>query len=439
MITLRVKGLSKRYRVRKGAIDVPSLLPHRWEERRARKQQAPPPKEVWALRDVSFKTAEGQILGVIGPNGAGKSTLLKVLARISPPTIGQVEVHGRVVPLLEIGAAFQPDATGRENVYLNAALYGIPRAVVNRRLDDIVEFAGVEKFLDTQVKRYSSGMYLRLAFSVAVNMEPDVLLADEVLAVGDLAFQERCLRRVEEAGRNGLTVIFVSHDMAAIRRLCNRAMWINDGRIVEAGKPDDVVSAYEESTWAMIAGNEHGGSHANDHGEIVHTRLLAADGSEVGSARVTDELIVRVTLRVDRAGVGFRCILMFAADGVDAFRSVQPMVVSAAEPGLYCADVRIPANLLSDNVYSVKTGVWFSIDGREHRDHALVRHNSLTFRVYDGEEGTDSARGSYTGPLKGLIRPRLDWDVETYGTESVKRTRAVNGRRASGAAGSRAG
>jgi lipopolysaccharide transport system ATP-binding protein len=260
-------------------------------------------------------------------------------------------------------------------------------------------------------------MYLRLAFSVAVNMEPDILLADEVLAVGDLAFQERCLQRVEEAGQEGLTVVFVSHDLAAVRRLCNRVIWINDGRIVRDGRTDDVVSAYEEATWSVIAGNEGGGSHVNDYGEIVHTRLLGSDGAELGSVRVSDDLTVRVMLRIDQPGLGFRCILVFAADGVDAFRTVQPLIRVAERSGVYQADVRIPAHLLSDTVYTVKTGIWFSIDGAERRDAALVRHNSLTFRVYDDGGGEGSARGSYGGPLRGVLRPRLDWQVEPAVTE----------------------
>src|SRR6185436_19824646 len=179
-------------------------------------------REVWALKDVTFALEKGQILGVIGPNGAGKTTLLKVLSRVTPPTEGRIFGYGRVVPLLAIGAGFQEDQTGRANIFLNAAMYGVPAELVEERLDDIIDFADIGDFIDVQVRRYSSGMYLRLAFSVAVNMNPDILLADEVLAVGDVDFQERCLERVKQAGRDGMIVLFVSHDMAAITRLCSR-------------------------------------------------------------------------------------------------------------------------------------------------------------------------------------------------------------------------
>jgi lipopolysaccharide transport system ATP-binding protein len=405
VITVSVEGISKRYRIGKGAaaMMLPTVVPAR-----VRKKQRTPQKDLWALRDVSFNTREGSILGVIGANGAGKSTLLKVLARITPPTEGRARVRGRVVPLLELGAAFQPEATGRENVFLNAALYGIPRQVAHRRMNDIFEFAEIGAFIDTPVKRYSSGMYLRLAFSVAINMEPNVLLADEVLAVGDIGFQERCLTRVEEAGAQGLTVLFVSHDMAAVRRLCDRVMWINAGKIVDIGDPEEVVSRYEESTWALLAGDADTGSHANDLGELLSTDLHSADGDPLGSVRVSDELDVRVRLRIKSPDTMVRCVLLVSADGVAAFRTAQPQEFEAVEPGVYSVTVRIPPHLLADTVYTVKTGVFLAREGREE---ALTRHHALTFRVYDTDEA-ESARGTYPHQLDGVLRPRLEWSVE---------------------------
>jgi lipopolysaccharide transport system ATP-binding protein len=403
--TVRVSGLSKRYRVAKGA-GFGALVPARLRRRLG--VRGPEVKEIWALREASFTAEAGTVLGVIGANGAGKSTLLKVLARISHPTEGRVEVRGRVVPLLELGAAMQPEATGRENVFLNAAFYGIPKPIAERRLPNIVEFAGLEDFIDTPVKRYSSGMYLRLAFSVAVNMEPNVLLADEVLAVGDLEFQERCLRRVEEAGASGLTVLFVSHDMAAVRRLCNRVIWLNSGRIVADGAPPDVIQAYERFTWDKLEPDR--GEHRNEYGEIVQARLVSAGGDEVGAVRVSEEVKVAVTLRIKRPATGFRCMLLLTANGVDAFRSVQPEVVDADEPGIYTAEATIPPHLLADTLYTVKASAWLSIEGREDRNAALVLRDALTFRVWDVAEG-ESARGSYELPLHGVVRPKLDWSV----------------------------
>jgi homopolymeric O-antigen transport system ATP-binding protein len=419
VITTSVEHISKRYRIGKGAaaMMLPTLIPAR-----VRRREQTAPREIWALRDVSFDASAGEILGIIGANGAGKSTLLKVLARITPPTEGRARVRGRVVPLLELGAAFQAEATGRENVFLNAALYGIPRQVVNRRMQDIFEFAELEKFIDTPVKRYSSGMYLRLAFSVAINMEPDVLLADEVLAVGDIGFQERCLTRVEEAGEQGLTVLFVSHDMAAVRRLCDRVMWINAGEIVDIGDPEEVVSRYEESTWALLADEADQGSHVNELGEVLSTGLYSPGGDGLGSIRVSDEVHIRVRLRIKAPNICVRCVLVVTAEGVAAFRTAQPHEFETGEPGVYVFTARVPPHLLSDTVYTVKTGVFLVDDARET---ALMRHHALTFRVYDTDE-TRSARGTYRHELPGVLRPRLDWSVDRE--DLTPRSLAASGR-----------
>jgi lipopolysaccharide transport system ATP-binding protein len=410
MTTIRTERLSKRYRIVKGAGRLPSVLPAIFAGSRA---EAPrETKEIWALRDVDLEVSAGSIVGVIGANGAGKSTLLKVLARISPPTAGRALVRGRVIPLLEVGAAFQPDATGRENVLLNAALYGIPRQDALRRMDAIVDFAGIPDFLDTPVKRYSSGMYVRLAFSTAVNMEPNVLLADEVLAVGDLEFQARCVQRVEEAARQeGMTVLYVSHDLATVRRLCDRVVWLNGGQIVADGAPDDVVEDYEQSAWALLGRKDDRGEHVTEAAEIVDTRLIGPEGAEVATVSVAEPVIVRVRLSVHRPRVGFRCLLVFEADGVEAFRAVQPEAVSAGAPGAYSVDVTIPPHLLNDTVYTVKASFWIVVDGQERRDLSPVHRHALTFRVYDTDEKT-SARGSYTGPLAGVLRPKLDWRTD---------------------------
>jgi lipopolysaccharide transport system ATP-binding protein len=199
---------------------------------------------VWALRDVSFELKQGEVLGVIGRNGAGKSTLLKVLSRITKPTTGSARVRGRVGALLEVGTGFHPELTGRDNVYLNGSILGMDRAYIDRRFDEIVEFAGVERFIDTPVKRYSSGMYLRLAFSVAAHLEPEVLIVDEVLAVGDAEFQKKCLGKMDNIAREGRTVLFVSHNMNAIQRLCTRSLLLCGGRMVAEGSTPQVVRQY---------------------------------------------------------------------------------------------------------------------------------------------------------------------------------------------------
>jgi lipopolysaccharide transport system ATP-binding protein len=202
---------------------------------------------IWALKDISFKVNEGEVLGIIGKNGAGKSTLLKILSRITEPTGGIIEINGRVSSLLEVGTGFHPELTGRENIFLNGAILGMRKKEIEEKFDEIVNFAEIEKFLDTPVKRYSSGMYVRLAFAVAAHLEPEVLLVDEVLAVGDIAFQKKCLGKMEDVAKGGRTVFFVSHNMGAIRSLCNNAIWLDNGGIIKKGPTDEVVRDYEET------------------------------------------------------------------------------------------------------------------------------------------------------------------------------------------------
>jgi lipopolysaccharide transport system ATP-binding protein len=394
--------LSKRYRVRKGGGgSLPPLLP--WLHRRKPANV----KEVWALEDVSFEIQPGELLGIVGPNGAGKSTLLKILARVTPPTSGHATVRGRVVSLLELGTAFQAEATGRENIYLNAALNGIPRAAVRHRIDDIVSFAELEDHIDLPVGKYSSGMYLRLAFSVAINMEPDVLLADEVLAVGDISFQERCLRRVEEEGRRGLTVLFVSHDMDAIRRLCSRAVWIQGGRVVQDAPADEVTEAYESSAWNMTQPSaSNGGTHVDEAAELLSTTLTGATGAQVGAVRVDQEFYVSVRFAIHRTPVALRTVLVFYVRGAIVFRVVQPAMEDFTEPGLVTVRARIPANLLADVDYTLKASAWVRYEGSER---AIVRHQALAFRVFESESA-DTARGDYEWPLGGVLQPLLDWE-----------------------------
>ena len=313
-------------------------------------------KYLWALRDVSFELERGTILGIIGPNGAGKTTLLKVLSRITPPTEGRALGHGRVVPLLALGAAYQRDLSGRENVLLNAAMYGVSAGEATERIDRIAEFADIGDFIDMPVKRYSGGMYLRLAFSVAINMDPDLLLADEVLAVGDLEFQERCLQRVQQAGLAGMSVLFVSHDMAAITRLCDRVLWLNAGEIVKIGEPEKIVSEYQNSAWALAARKpraERAGGHVNRFGELLFVRLTSADGQEVGAVRAADEVFVRIGMRILEPLVKVRYTLDVLANGAVAFRSRPTKTVTIEEPGLYTASARIPPRLLAETIYSV--------------------------------------------------------------------------------------
>jgi lipopolysaccharide transport system ATP-binding protein len=361
-------------------------------------------REVWALNDVNFAVEPGTIVGVIGPNGAGKTTLLKILGRVTLPTRGRVLGRGRVVSLLALGSGFQPDLSGRENVFLQAALYGVPSAEVNRNFKEIADFAELGEFMDVQVRRYSSGMYIRLAFAAAIHMDGDILLADEVLAVGDLAFQERCLERVQRAGREGMTVFFVSHDMSAIRRLCQRVIWLSAGRIVEDGDPETVIAHYES---AALGGNQgRVGSPANEHARIIGTRLLNSDGDEIGAMRVADAPALELALEVFTPGLEVRCALSVSARGTLAFRSTQPEPFTVSEPGVYQFRAHLPPDLLSDTTYTVKSGAALRFEGE---DSFLVQDDAVVFNVYAPDD-TLPLWGGYR-ERAGLISPRLSWQV----------------------------
>jgi lipopolysaccharide transport system ATP-binding protein len=234
------------------------------------------PEQFWALRDVSFELNQGEVLGIIGRNGAGKSTLLKLLSRITEPTNGRIEMHGRVASLLEVGTGFHPELTGRENVFLNGAILGMSRAEIRRKFDEIVAFAEVERFLDTPVKRYSSGMYVRLAFAVAAHLEPEILIVDEVLAVGDASFQKKCMGKMKDVGKSGRTVLFVSHNMEAVMRLCSSALYLEKGAFKGLGKTPDMIKSYLD----------HGTGQASEIDLSLHPRVFKEDGARFQKVRV---------------------------------------------------------------------------------------------------------------------------------------------------------
>jgi lipopolysaccharide transport system ATP-binding protein len=248
--------------------------------------------DFWALKDVSFQIKQGEVVGIIGRNGAGKSTLLKILSRITVPTEGRIRIDGRTASLLEVGTGFHQELTGRENIFLNGAILGMTRAEIIRKFDEIVEFSGIEEFLDTPVKRYSSGMYVRLAFAVAAHLDPEILIVDEVLAVGDAAFQKKCLGKMGSFAQSGRTVLFVSHNMEAIRTLCQRCVWMKDGRLHKDGRTDDIVEAYFNSI-----SNEQSFSCTNpDYGLTIQKVVLRNDrGEERSQFRPGEDLIVEIS------------------------------------------------------------------------------------------------------------------------------------------------
>lgn len=293
---IQVSNLSKCYRLGEiGFRSFTEIIEHWWLKRTGRgdelhRRRIEPEDEhridgnrFWALRDIAFDVQQGDIVGIIGKNGAGKSTLLKILSRVTEPTTGRAALRGKVSSLLEVGTGFHPELTGRENVYLNGAIFGMKKPQIDDKFDDIVAFSEVEEFIDTPVKRYSSGMYVRLAFAVAAHLEPEIMIVDEVLAVGDASFQKKCIGKMGDVAHGGRTVLFVSHNMSAINNLCTRCLWINDGMIHMTGTPAEVVHAYlAESTRTGLAGEmdlrNWPSRYGNGEARIESARLLDEDG-----------------------------------------------------------------------------------------------------------------------------------------------------------------
>jgi homopolymeric O-antigen transport system ATP-binding protein len=372
-------------------------------------------EKVWALRDVTFDVQQGEVLGIVGRNGAGKSTLLKVLTRITSPSGGRVEIRGRVGSLLEVGTGFHPELTGRENIYLNGAILGMKRREIEQRFDAIVEFSGVERFMDTPVKRYSSGMYVRLAFAVAAHLEPEILLVDEVLAVGDAEFQRRCLGRMEELGSSGRTVIFVSHQLSAVAQLCDRAIWINGGQVVGDGAPAEIIANYLHQTHS--SGSERTWTEetapGDDLAKILAVRLLPHEGMPPGVVDVRDPVGIEVVFFVLREGKPvFPKIKVLDRESTVAFNAIDTdeRWLRPTPPGEYAATAWIPPNLLNEGSITVEAAIC-SMDFPKLHHHAAV-YEAIAFEVLDPGEG-DSARGNFAGQWRGVVRPMLDWTVES--------------------------
>jgi lipopolysaccharide transport system ATP-binding protein len=373
------------------------------------------PQEIWALRDVSFEAGQGEVLGIIGPNGAGKSTLLKILTRITHPTEGRAELRGRVGSLLEVGTGFHPELTGRENIYLNGAILGMKRGEINRKYDAIVDFSGVEKFIDTPVKRYSSGMFVRLAFSVAAHFEPEIMIVDEVLAVGDADFQRRSLGRMEDLGGEGRTVIFVSHNLQAILQLCDRAILLDGGKVVKDGPTHDVVAHYEEQTvgaGSNVVWDDPAQAPGDELVRLQSVRVVDQDGAPAPAIDVRQQIGIEIGFRVLGEGRSVvPKIKVLDQHGAICFNAldVSPRWNKPAAAGEYLATAWIPGNLLNEGRFSVDVEV-VTIASPKLLPHAGA-HKVVAFHVYDPAEG-DSARGVYTGQLRGVVRPLLEWTSE---------------------------
>ncbi len=324
---------------------------------------------IWALRDVSFHADAGEVVGIIGRNGAGKSTLLKILSRITYPTSGNVKVRGRIASLLEVGTGFHDELTGRENVYLNGSILGMRKREVDRHFDAIVDFSGVEQFIDTPIKHYSSGMRLRLGFAVAAHLDPDILVVDEVLAVGDAGFQKKCIKAMGDLRSGGRTVLFVSHNLAAVENLCSRGIWLDAGKIRMVGGAKNVIEAYMSSfsdvqvTRSELIGSEN----RLGNGDVRYTRLeyLTSEGKSCERIKCGDKLVIRFHFRAQKTirypSFGFRIFTELGTLVTDTGNVIQGVDVPKVEPGDGHVDVEIDALNLMPARYSLS--LWITGPG----------------------------------------------------------------------------
>jgi lipopolysaccharide transport system ATP-binding protein len=416
-LAIEAHELSKRYRIGQMQAAYGTLRESltRVAARVTGREERHEERDIWALHDVSFRVREGEVLGVIGRNGAGKSTLLKILTRITTPTSGRAVIRGRVGSLLEVGTGFSGELTGRENVFLNGSILGMKRREIQRKLSDIVEFSGIEKFLDTPVKRYSSGMYVRLAFSVAAHLEPEILLVDEVLAVGDAEFQQRCLGRMEDFSGTGRTVLFVSHNMQTINQLCNRAIWLDGGTIVDEGEPSEVIMHYlhtSQSTGSHVSFPDDESAPGDDLVRLSSVRAIDENGETIETIDVRDAVGIEIGYRVLRAGPAvFGKIRVRDRRGDIAFNAMDTAshAQDSSTPGVYTTTGWIPPNLLNEGTTTVDVAICSLRAPKLH--HRAQRYEVVSFAVVDPGDG-DSARGLFTGQLSGTVRPLLEWSVE---------------------------
>ncbi|MEW6533352.1 MAG: ABC transporter ATP-binding protein [Thermodesulfobacteriota bacterium] len=372
---------------------------------------------MWALRNISLDLKQGEVLGIIGRNGAGKSTLLKIISRLTAPTTGQVKIRGRLACLLEVGTGFHPDLTGRENVFVNGTIMGMTSGEIRSKFDEIVAFSGLERFIDTPVKRYSSGMYVRLGFAVAAHLDPEILVVDEVLAVGDADFQRKCLSKMEKAGQEGRTIVFVSHNLAAVESLCTRAIWLEDGGLKGEGLPKRVAKSYLSEIARPVPSLEWSDPAKAPTSEIVRLRAVrvrAEDGNTCSSFDIRQPIGLEIHFEVLQAGhilvpnylvFNEAGLCLFPAGDLDPNWRLRPRPV-----GRFVTTAWLPGNLLVEGRFFVTAAVTLL----NATTALVVVRKALSFDVFDPGEG-DSARGDCEiRDLPGVLRPILEWHNEYF-------------------------
>jgi lipopolysaccharide transport system ATP-binding protein len=413
---VRVENVSKQYRIAanrgpystlREAVTRAALAPVKHLTRNGSSNK----ETLWALNDISFEVGSGEILGIIGRNGAGKSTLLKILARITQPTSGRVELFGRIGSLLEVGTGFHPELTGRENIYLNGAVLGMRRAEIADRFDEIVAFAEMEKFLDTPVKHYSSGMYMRLAFAVAAHLNPEILLMDEVLAVGDAAFQAKCLGKMDSVASEGRTVLFVSHNLVAVQNLCKRVIWLNEGKILEQGPTHAIVNNYLAAASSSVAmervWDDPATAPGNEKVRIRSVRVRATDDSASDVITVQTPFVLEFEYWNLEPEARLNLSLhLYNQQGITVLNTVpmnEPEWHGRAFPvGLFRSACHIPGNLLNDGLHRVLLLVV-----KDQGTVIFTLNDALVFSIQDVERP-----GDWHGRWEGAVRPDLVWSTE---------------------------
>jgi lipopolysaccharide transport system ATP-binding protein len=429
---IRVEDLGKQYRVGRKAATYDSLREAvagtlRASFRRGRNGSGDDASDTfWALKDINFEVGQGEVLGIVGRNGAGKSTLLKVLSRITEPTEGRVALYARVASLLEVGTGFHPELTGRENIFLNGAILGMGRHEIKRKFDEIVAFAEIDRFLDTPVKRYSSGMYVRLAFAVAAHLEPEILIIDEVLAVGDASFQKKCLGKISSVAQHGRTVLFVSHNMVAVKAMCDRAILLHQGRLVEEGSPARVVNSYLGAgrvSRAEILWGDPTQAPGTDIFRLRAVRVRNAAGEVTSELHAEESFNIEVEYTNLSPGASLGAtVLLFNSEGVHVFSTLSNRETNwhgrAFPEGLFRSTCHVPGNLLPDGRFDVSVLVWANNYTVSHREDYVVE-----FEVHD----TAETRADYFGGWSGVIRPILEWETQPVEERGEAATGALSG------------
>ena len=363
---------------------------------------------IWSLKDISFQVQQGEAIGMIGRNGAGKSTLLKLLSRVTAPTSGKINLRGRVASLLEVGTGFHPELTGRENIFLNGAILGMRKQEIKSKFDEIVEFSGVQRYIDTPVKRYSSGMYVRLAFAVAAHLESEILIIDEVLAVGDAEFQKKCLGKMDDVSKGeGRTIFFVSHNMTAINSLCKRVIYLKNGMMVEQGETEKIIHKYASTETDLITENSWINDRKGDEvAHLVRARLINTDYETVNIVYLHQSAGVEFEYEVTKPGyLPLPNVHVYNIKGDHVFTSSETRQEAFAEPGRYKTVMWIPDHLLNDGRYLV--GLALSTMTPE-KIHFYVQEAL----IFDLVEDMERRNMEYRGSIPGVIRPTLVWDTQ---------------------------